>query len=1013
MRKSKNHLLSHIIIWISILSILNNLYPYGNITTVYASTEAPITDAKSTNTTIEDCMEVAALILQGKQTWQKISFDDLDVINISDVRYLPLIRLLAPLDGIATENGNNLEIKIKSLPDVIINKSTKEITINGKSKQINIIEAQSAITGKMDIYLPPDIISEILGIDLKWDDQSFSFSATIERKLSTWESNFSSLLGISTTMVGQELPEILPPAIPNKTSLDFIRTRFRINSSPISNDTSNKIVDDSPRLTAWGNLSGGKYKVEFSTPSLLNSNNPGTNSSGISWIDWRYRFSNAELVAGDSRFGLSDLVFPYTALTGLRVSGILGKGESSDVNSNYTNFQSSFFKEKVFQGYAPVGSTVEIYINNRLVNTVQVTTGDPNEPTAMGIWRFEDIALSVGRMNEVQIVITDSSGNKTQTKETILESSLLIPKGKAAYIGVFGTHRNIGVSTGDAGGTLGGARLVYGLSDKFTVGASTAIFDGFFTSEPQQFANSTRLFYPRTGINTGLEFAWMPIKPVLLYGGAATSKTKNKDSNLRNSDSALQLKGDIYLSKPLKLGFQIFNFGPHYFNGQILTLQNKKGYTLGAQWIINPKTSAEALTGNIAGSLEEETGIMSSKIGIQHLGIFSNLMPNTNLAINIDRISPSSKEKTRSLSTLEIRSQLSDIALYGLVSSGNNLIQTNTTNFFDGLSLPMVNLFETPRSAFMMGKPIAGNQFLTLSYWSSNSGRRASIIHDLRNNSSNSLLSGLFVHTEIGRSLDTKTLFFENRLEYDIDPAKSMRIGVNSRLERDNWRVMLVLDKSDLFGFSEGSPRKITSKSVNPEMGAVQGIVFLDANGNGIKDRGEAGLSNIRVTNDSRYSVIADSGGYFIIPGTNRIKKDKVYLDMNSVPAIYSPTNGSQVAFIDSGNVTSVSLGLSPVHSITGLVLLNESVDSKKPIKGTRVFITKKDDDKAISESITSSDGSYYISDIRPGSYVIKVDTKTIPPSYTLTDNERDLEIQSKQEVQEIKLPSFEASLSK
>jgi hypothetical protein len=48
--------------------------------------------------------------------------------------------------------------------------------------------------------------------------------------------------------------------------------------------------------------------------------------------------------------------------------------------------------------------------------------------------------------------------------------------------------------------------------------------------------------------------------------------------------------------------------------------------------------------------------------------------------------------------------------------------------------------------------------------------------------------------------------------------------------------------------------------------GAITGIVYLDANSNGIFDAGEAGAPNVTVVLDGRFSIQTDASGRFTFP---------------------------------------------------------------------------------------------------------------------------------------------------
>ncbi|MEP7044598.1 MAG: hypothetical protein ABI843_16145 [Dokdonella sp.] len=85
------------------------------------------------------------------------------------------------------------------------------------------------------------------------------------------------------------------------------------------------------------------------------------------------------------------------------------------------------------------------------------------------------------------------------------------------------------------------------------------------------------------------------------------------------------------------------------------------------------------------------------------------------------------------------------------------------------------------------------------------------------------------------------------------------------------WAYSLLLR----YEFRAGSPPAVPGGSAGG-VGALAGSVFLDANGDGRRDAGEAGAANLTVVLDGRYSVRTDASGHFdfaqIAAGEHRLK---------------------------------------------------------------------------------------------------------------------------------------------
>ncbi len=198
-----------------------------------------------------------------------------------------------------------------------IDLNRKEIEINGLKMSVDLLVAVSDITMEEDIFLLPEVIAQIFTFTLTWDDASYSFQATTENLLSIWKRpEWVSLLGIKTEEILQTLPGIHPPALPDprKLSLDFMVVEGRATYRPVDPNNSNSIKVDTLKQTLYGGLAHGSYTMEIAQP-YLTYDDAGFESSDdptlmVKWADWRRYFNdNIMAVAGDSRFGLSDLSF--------------------------------------------------------------------------------------------------------------------------------------------------------------------------------------------------------------------------------------------------------------------------------------------------------------------------------------------------------------------------------------------------------------------------------------------------------------------------------------------------------------------------------------------------------------------------------------------------------------------------------------------------------------------------------------------------------------------------------
>jgi hypothetical protein len=267
-------------------------------------------------------------------------------------------------------------------------------------------------------------------------------------------------------------------------------------------------------------------------------------------------------------------------------------------------------------------------------------------------------------------------------------------------------------------------------------------------------------------------------------------------------------------------------------------------------------------------------------------------------------------------------------------------------------------------------------------------------------------------HTELGHDIDVNDVFFDQRTDYLLGPSGSTRLGVQTRYEHGAWTFMIVCSITELFSHDNGEFHRITDQGITPDFGAVHGKVFVDADADGKLGDDEQGVPDVRVVTPQGFSAKTDKNGYYAIQAGPRARTDRVFLDMGTVPADLTPTNGVQSAQVGPRRLTRVNLGLSPLHDVSGLVYWVDKGDTRRPLAGLRVFITKQGDATVLTDSYTASDGSYYLGNLRPGTYVVNIDVNSLPSDLTISDLQRLVTIPASAQAQDIKPPPFETRLA-
>ena len=195
--------------------------------------------------------------------------------------------------------------------------------------------------------------------------------------------------------------------------------------------------------------------------------------------------------------------------------------------------------------------------------------------------------------------------------------------------------------------------------------------------------------------------------------------------------------------------------------------------------------------------------------------------------------------------------------------------------------------------------------------------------------------------------------------------------------------------------------------------GSIADRVWIDADGDGVQDSGEAGLNGVVVFADLDNDGVRDAnepaattsgdGTYVLnglLAGTYTVRVDPA-----SVAAIdpgYGPTydlDGIATSYVASVPLAAAQdredadFGFRIGCSLGDRVWLDRDgdgvqEDGEPGINGVRVFIDANNNgtyDVGEPNSITFGDGTYYIGDLAAGTYRVRVDTTTLPAGSTQT----------------------------
>ncbi len=621
-------------------------------------------------------------------------------------------------------------------------------------------------------------------------------------------------------------------------------------------------------------------------------------------------------------------------------------------------------------------------------------------PPGSGEWSFDNVGIPGGRRSEVRIVVTDPSGNKTVSRQNLLASPMLEPRGRLSYTAGIGTNRNR-LSISETSGLLAGARATLGLSDRLTVGLA-ASFSGGFYDRLVSGITAQRRVYPKNSSSISGEFAWSPADTVLLSGTTAYNVNVGKDDSVGSGAWAALVDCDVFAGKSTLISGRLFHYGRSFFNGTNPSLTDRSGFALNTSHEMGSMTMTAAV-GTVSGSISASS-YDKVRIGFQKMAIGARFGRTSMLKAQVDRVDPGAGRSANVIASVALSTEVARAArLEMFASAGSPLVTGFDGELLEGLSLPL-NLYESPRKAVGLSTSLGPRQSLSVQYLDNAAYRRVTLVHNLLPNSGRSLFSRLALRTELGRDLTSGMPYAEGRIEYRPSALSQSSMSVRGRYHNGEWRAMFSANTTELFGFFQRQPKRVTNSGVDPQNGAINGVVFLDFDGNGMQERGEPGMSDIKVLTNNRRSSVAGRSGYFILPVRSRTKEERVYLDVASVPANYSLSNGIQTARIAPGSITRVSLGITPLHAIAGKVVISNESGGKNPLAGVRVFATKAGNGVKLPDSVTAGDGTFYIGDVKPGEYDIHIDAKTIPEGCALPAEQNRVVVAAAKDSQEINL---------
>lgn len=956
--------------------------------------------------------EVVGFSLQGPQRWQKLSLLDLGVVIRPDgERWIPLLTLLQSLEIQADEQVSTLTFPLPNKKSIVVDLNSQKAGLSGELQPVDFAVGISDITMQPDLFFPISTIGNLLGMEISWDDSVYGFVAKTDGFYPLWKQEEKpSLLGIKTEAIRTDIPEKHEAAEPLQSdfSLDFVEIRGRAKSQPVSKNKENELSIDSFEQGFWGALQGGRYKLRFTEPQF------GLDSHGsldlgdspfarLDWAEWDRDYTNSSWVAGDAIFGLTDLVFPSLNFTGASVSGIARTGTmDGEAAMERPQARRAFIQPYLVEESVPVGSQVELYVNGNLVDSKVVETGLPTLP-GTGLYRFADIRLSPGTLTEIRLRVIEPSGIESIIERTVLGSTSMVPAGSLLYMAGTGTNRKR--DEWSSRGLYGGGRLLYGVTDNLTAGFAMGTQKSFFEPVEMLTSGENERQYPSSSLHSSGQLSWRPFDWSVFSGEVSWVQADFEEGDNQAADFAYNAGLQLYPSSDLRLSPFYFCLGPGFYDGVHRNLHDRQGYVVTGDYRWWTHWRVRAATGKVSDNVDGDRK-ETLRVDLNRLSLETGLIPRTSVAMAFDRMAPSWEEE-KVLYSFDVQSSPGlGLSFRGTRSTGDDLTLFENYDFLDGLRLPGLDMAQSKQTSLSLTKSFVKAGAWSILYRNAGSRERLSLVHSI-----NSIKGKpVQIRTEIGQDIKEGGLFWENRTEYRLGASGRSWLGLRSRYEDNEWQVEVYISLQRLFSLDGTRITDVTEQRISPEQGIVNGMVYVDRNANAIREADEIGVEAVKVLLSSRASRESDSNGAFVFSAPSNVNEVRVSLDPDSVPATFSIIHGTQKARVIQGAKTRVDFALCPVHAALGYVrMLSSEVSSGEavPLPGIRVMVVAPENERIVSESVTAGDGSYYLQNMLPGQYEIRIDQSTVPADLQGAVTIKTFTVTPSDEPQELEIDDF------
>lgn len=851
-----------------------------------------------------------------------------------------------------------------------------------------------------DVYIDQAAVEHLLNLTFQFDSDTTTLALTTERKLKSSDSSQRLSGEVESDESNMRLirnPDIIHGLVEKIYLQNSSTYTYQANQQPsgagnqLRNDYLYTLLDN-PMVGISGTILGQHYYIK---PSFVRYNG----KANFQDIDWSIEHSlkNGVLSVGSTDAGLSPLVSPTLRVWGLKLASNNATSPFLTPRPNYT-----------FSGKAEPGKQVSIRINNHTLQTV--TAQD-------GTYEFEPVTLQPQSINHLSIVEKNAENQeKLLLEKDVANFQNMLPKGDVAYSAFLGRvplqfyplipDQKTPILMPRSEKWMTGGRLFYGVSNRLTVGLSTAA-DTIF-GRPKTYFDFLNPFsvdltgfssYQRDPNFTSGETMDLSLRYQLRDHWLATVDTGISHFNLKrgtllpNPDTHLGKAAQFHLERQgngLSWFFDAFHYDPYYYTPTTLlfgnNLYDKEGIATGVSGTLSKylalnynlkwsryKTNLEQLIPGGFIHADNWSGTINGRINIKNT-----------FAITLNWLNGSNQERDFLQKSLDLSYYTQSLPwkMTGEIRASHYF--TNTL-FYPSKTLG-TELLESPYHNNVL------NTALTIPLGKRNP-MRIKLGHQLSTFVDFGFIQGSF---------RVKNLFFEPLLQksYGNKPQTQDRIGARlgyefkngarfslsyykntnvfnpiisqmpaSKVKTDQFYV----DVSDILGFLDKKPRSLGSNGDSDAI--ISGTVFADYSANGKLDKLEPGIQNIKLMVDKQNVAMTDRHGRYLLTGLAS-GYHTIEILPDTLPLALSLENPIYKIKIQSGKHHRLNLCVIPEGGeLLGQVNITTISGQSVTSKGL-VLVLKTPNGTLINYTSADETGRYKFNNIPPGHYIIDLEQK-------------------------------------